>query len=484
MRCVIVESIPIVAAVAFSLAGAARTVEAHEGHEHPVTAVQPAEMYRPTAMPDRIVLTLSGDPRTSHSVTWRTSTEVTHGIAEIVIAEANPYFPEKAKQLEAKTQPLETDINKAHFHSVTFTELQPGTKYAYRVGDGTNWSEWFQFRTAAATEEPFSFIYFGDAQNNIRSMWSRVIREAYSDAPKAAFLLHAGDLVNRAEADAEWGEWCGAGAWLNAMMPNVAIPGNHEQGRDAQNNRRLSHHWRPQFEFPTNGPAGLEESCFTLVYHNTRLIGLNSNEQQELQAEWLEKVLAENECQWVVCTFHHPIFSTGKDRDNPELRDLWKPIFDKYQVDLVLQGHDHTYGRTGLQVPSTLESPDAAPAAVTSVGSAGNGVRLAAATVPETIANVPTGVQQVDPETGTIYVVSVSGPKMYNNKRPEFMKRLAEDTQLYQIIHIDGDQLRFEARTAIGELYDAFELRKRPGQINQLVEIKPEVPEHLRPLAN
>ena len=50
---------------------------------------------------------------------------------------------------------------------------------------------------------------------------------------------------------------------------------------------------------------------------------------------------------------------------------------------------------------------------------------------------------------------------MYNNTRYPFMKRIAEDTQLYQIIHIDGDRLKYEARTAIGDLYDAFELQKR-----------------------
>jgi hypothetical protein len=81
-------------------------------------------------------------------------------------------------------------------------------------------------------------------------------------------------------------------------------------------------------------------------------------------------------------------------------------------------------------------------------------------------------------------VVSVSGPKMYDHSRMEFMKRIAEDTQLYQVISIDGDRLRFEAKTAIGELYDAFELRKRPaGQINELVEIPMEMPPRLRPLA-
>ncbi len=453
---------------------------AHDGHDHVVAEVKPADMYKPTAMPDRIVLTLSGDPRTTQSVTWRTSTEVQHGIAEIIVAQANPYFSEKSKQHPATTQALKTDINEAHFHTVTFSDLQPGTKYAYRVGDGTNWSEWFHIRTASATDEAFSFIYFGDAQNNVRSLWSRVIREAFLDAPRAAFLLHAGDLINRAEADAEWGEWFGAGAWLNAMMPNLAIPGNHEQAKHADGSK-LSHHWRPQFEFPTNGPAGLEESCFTLVMHNMRIIAMNSNEQQELQAAWLEDVLSKNDSEWVVCTFHHPIFSTGKDRDNAELRALWKPIFDKYNVDLVLQGHDHTYGRTGLQVPSHLESREQEPAAGISPV-AKTAIKLSAATqVPETIANVATGVQQLEPETGTIYVVSVSGPKMYENQRPEFMKRLAEDTQLYQVIHIDGDKLRFEARTAIGELYDAFELRKQPGTVNQLIEIEPEVEQHLRP---
>jgi hypothetical protein len=458
---------------------------AHEGHEHSPIAVKPAEMYKPTAMPDRIVLTLNGDPRTSAAVTWRTSVEITNGIAEIAEAEANPYFSEKSKQIEATSVALKTDINTAHFHTVKFNGLKPNEKYAYRVGDGANWSEWFHFKTAAAENEPFSFIYFGDAQNNVRSMWSRVIREAYSDAPKAAFMLHAGDLINVANADAEWGEWFGAGAWVNAMTPNVAIPGNHEQTKLGDGSRKLTEHWKPQFEFPLNGPKGLEESCYTIQYHNMLLIGLNSNEQQDVQAQWLDKVLSDNASAWVVCTFHHPIFSTGKDRDNKELRALWKPIFDKYKVDLVLQGHDHTYGRTGLEVPMTLEeSPEMAATTVGAARVSGDTgvVSSVVASVPQTVANVPTGVQKVDGKTGTVYVVSVSGPKMYNHQKQDFMKRVAEDTQLYQIIHIDGDKLRFEARTAIGDLYDAFELHKQKGAINKLVELEPEVPQNLRKL--
>jgi hypothetical protein len=125
---------------------------------------------------------------------------------------------------------------------------------------------------------------------------------------------------------------------------------------------------------------------------------------------------------------------------------LWKPLFDKHKVDLVLQGHDHSYARFG-QEPAE---------------------------------NVATGATARSPEGGTIYVVSVSGPKMYNLDRRPTMRRAAEDTQLYQIISIDGSTLRYEARTATGELYDAFRLTKRPGQTNELSDEIPNTPERRR----
>ena len=59
------------------------------------------------------------------------------------------------------------------------------------------------------------------------------------------------------------------------------------------------------------------------------------------------------------------------------------------------------------------------------------------------------------------------------------MARAAENTQLYQIISIDGDALRYEARTATGELYDAFRLKKRAGERNELIDEIPETPERL-----
>ena len=82
-------------------------------------------------------------------------------------------------------------------------------------------------------------------------------------------------------------------------------------------------------------------------------------------------------------------------------------------------------------------------------------------------------------EVGTVYVVSVSGPKMHAQGDVPWAVRRGEDLQLFQGITVDADELRYEARTATGRLYDAFKLVKRPGHPNRLVEVLP--PESRRP---
>ena len=424
--------------------------EKDASHAHAPRPVSAAAEHQPSALPDRVILTWAGDPRSTQAVTWRTDGTVETGYIELAEDEDSPKFRDKARRITARTEELGTELSHAHYHSVQFEGLKPDTKYVYRVGDGVNWSEWFQFRTTSDKPEPFKFIYFGDAQNDLKSMWSRVMREAFSDAPRSRFIIHAGDLVNNANNDAQWGEWHRAGGWVNGMIPSLPVPGNHEYEKDKTTGQSsLTRHWRPQFTLPTHGPEGLEECAYHVDVQGARIIGLNSNLKHEEQAVWLEKLLSNNPNTWTIITFHHPIYSSAKDRDNPRLRATWQPIFDKYKVDLVLQGHDHTYGRSG----------------------------------PRMSENVPVGVSLVEPDIGTVYVVSVSGPKMYNLTTQPWMKRSAEDTQLYQVISIDGSVLRYEARTAKGSLYDAFELRKRPGLANLMIDKAPATPENRRPAA-
>ncbi len=264
-------------------------------------------------------------------------------------------------------------------------------------------------------------------------------------------MIHAGDLVNSGHSSSEWGEWFTAGGWIHSMVPSLPVPGNHEykgytKAESQAGDRHLSVHWRPQFTLPENGVAGLEETSYYVDYQGARIIGLDSNRRIEEQAAWLERVLADNPNRWTVVTFHHPVFSSAQGRDNPEVRRYWKPILEKHRVDLVLQGHDHTYARG-----RTYASEQ----------------------------NVAQGVNARNRHTGTVYVISVSGGKMYEldqdwmSRYEVIMDRTAEDMQLYQVVRVAGDTLRYQAFTATGQLYDAFDLVKQEEGPNRFVERVP-----------
>ena len=61
----------------------------------------------------------------------------------------------------AVTTIFESDINDAHYHSAIFRNLQPDTLYAYRVGDGENWTEYYHFKTASDRARPLALFILG-----------------------------------------------------------------------------------------------------------------------------------------------------------------------------------------------------------------------------------------------------------------------------------------------------------------------------------
>lgn len=410
------------------------SVWAHEEHE----GLHHWEI--PSKDPDRIILTFQGNPATSRAVTWRTDTSITESVAQIAEATVNSKFADLAETWEAKTEVFDLGLYKmnrsfnVHYHSVLFEGLEPDRLYVYRVGDGEeHWSEWIHFRTAKEGYAPTQFVYFGDAQNSILDHWSRVIRMAYQTAPNASFVVHAGDLVNDAHRDVEWAEWFKAGGFIHSQWTAIPVVGNHEFRRmEDGGSKRLAIQWRPQFTLPVEGelPVELHESVYTVDYQDVRVIALNSTDELEAQTEYIEKQLKDSTAKWKILTCHHSIFAPAEGRNFQFARDNWKPILDKYGVDLVLNGHDHTYARGHVPVV-TSDSAD-------------------------------TGL-------GTVYVTSVSGPKMYKLDLDQLngysldgyrLDKSAEQTQFFQVITIEDDTLTYEAYTVLGEKYDSFVITK------------------------
>ena len=404
-----------------------------------IIAYEPNKVKDQFSYPEHIILTWKNNPATSQAVTWRTDSSVLEAYAEIAIADPSPNFGKISEKYQAETTEIYTEDGVVLYHSVNFINLLPQTLYAYRVSSGETWSEWFHFRTASNKLDPFSFIYLGDAQTEIFSLWSRAVRAAYSHAPKASFMIYGGDLVDQANSDQQWSEWFKAGGWIFGMMPSVPVAGNHEYEKNKNNGKRISKFWRPQFTLPEHMSDGLEELVYYIDFQGVRLVVLNSNERLIEQAGWLEDLLNDNPNKWTIIAFHYPIFSSAKKRDHKKLRNLWKPIFDKYKVDIVLQGHDHNYAREY---------------------------------------NLHNNETSFNNESGTMYITSVSGPKMYKLYSNRHLNRAAENTQLFQIISITNNKLHYEAITVTGELYDSFDLIKQKDASKLLVEeVPPEVPE-------
>jgi 3',5'-cyclic AMP phosphodiesterase CpdA len=145
--------------------------------------------------------------------------------------------------------------------------------------------------------------------------------------------------------------------------------------------------------------------------------------------------LSNNPNSWTVLTFHHPIYSPKTTRDNKRTRETFKPLLDQYKVDLVLQGHDHTYARGMSKIPMEGKTKT----------------------------------------SGTMYVVSVSGPKMTGShvEKSAWMDRKAIYTQLFHVVEIDGGKLNFKTYTAVGDLYDEFDLVKQKNKANRLIDKTP-----------
>ncbi len=375
---------------------------------------------------ERVMLSPTATPADSQTVSWR-GAEATDPAVEIAPADD----PGDTTQVAATA----TAEEHGTFYRATATDLAPDTEYQYRVGTEGGFGDWHRFTTAADHAEPFTFLYFGDIQTDIDTDAAPVIRAGLEAEPDAELMVHVGDMVDDADSESEWDDWYDAfGLETLAGTNQVAAVGNHEYDDD------LSAYWQPQFPTAGNGPqtgADLTETVSFTDYQGVRFVTLNSNYREapeeepeewlSAQEEWLDQVLVDNPNDWTVVNFHHPLFPNRSDRDNDPLRERWQDTLEEHNVDLVLQGHDHSYARGNLVEHRTDD------AAV---------------------------------QTGPVYAVAVTGPKMYEADEDLWDDNDAEarvqqeDTQTFQSVTVDGDTLEFSSRTSEGDTLDQFTIEQ------------------------
>jgi 2',3'-cyclic-nucleotide 2'-phosphodiesterase (5'-nucleotidase family)/uncharacterized protein YjdB len=227
--------------------------------------------------------------------------------------------------------------------------LTAGTDYVYRVGDGTNYGAVYSFSTRDA--ESYGALLVGDPQigcsgsiENDLTGWQATLTTALGAFPDTSFLLSAGDQVETASSESQYDGFF-APAELSSL-PLVPTIGNHDNS-----SALYSLHYNSPNESDTYGTS-TAGGDYWFTYGDTLYMVLNSNNMSTLSHETFlgEAIAAAGEgIRWRVVMFHHSIYSSAShstDSDILARRNELYPVFDAYNIDVVLMGHDHCYTRS------------------------------------------------------------------------------------------------------------------------------------------
>jgi acid phosphatase type 7 len=393
-----------------------------------------------TPLPDQVAIAFGAEP-TELVFTWRTSPGVTASflrVAPVALRRDEPSNPSQVPILPGTSWPVATEnlLNDPLVtrHRVVAAGLIPDTRYAYSLGDGSpqGWGPWRAVSTGPRSSRPFRFLYLGDAQTGFEA-WGKRLERAHHLVPDAAFLMLAGDLVDRGNERSNWDHFFLRAARVLDRLPLMSAVGNHEYLD------RGPYLYRSFFSLPADGPPDLDRNlAYSFSYGDALFVVLDSTraltdpESARAQAAWLDRTLARSPASWKLVMFHHPLYASHTTSESPELRAAWVPVFDKHKVDLVLQGHDHAYLRTyPMRAGERVHSS----------------------------------------EGGTVYVVSVSGDKFYDQAPRPYIARGLTHTSTFQVIDVGPDRLRFRAIDDHDQEVDAFVLEKsnRPDRDERVV---------------
>lgn len=450
----------------------------------PVEVPVTRENYR---LPTMVSVTLGDEKNESAYISWFSKSTV-GGDIEIYKADSEPEFTGRATEgVEVKTEAVtrsfpgidlgfigfityEFPLNR---HTVSLTGLEEGATYYYRVGDAEKgwWSETGKLRAADGSKD-VTFLHVTDPQSQnerqYNRAWAEVLESAFNEYPDADFIINSGDLVDHGDNQKQWAWMFNTGS--DYLMDTYMMPasGNHEgMGTNATVN---------YFALP-NVPEQDTASgvYYSFDYNNVHIAVLNTNDLAEdeslsaKQVEWLKKDMQESDAQWKFVMLHKALYSQGShyaDDDVVAMRAQLGALMPELGIDMVFQGHDHVYMRTGSLVNNALTPYDKVYL------NYGEDVYRA----------------QVQPE-GVTYVISgTAGVKTYiqndvtltDKYFPRGDKILSVDYPMYSAVRIVDGVLYFDAFEVTDEgsvKVDSIAIQKDTAQGDVNTEyVEPEVP--------
>ena len=311
----------------------------------------------------------------------------------------------------------------AAYYRAHLSHLASNTEYAYTVTTGKQHSPWYNFRTPAATDSAFSFLYVGDVQDTLGSRVGSILRRAVSQHPEVQFLAFGGDLTER-PTDAYWTQtFCGLDS-LCTSLPCLVITGNHDYLKYLK--RKCERRFDLHFPYFLRGRSerGDDNHLYHLAYGAADFFLLDSDRGLPFllqQRRWLKTALASSAAPHKIVLIHHPLYSVKRPNNNRVQRLVFNGLVQDAGVRLVLQGHEHAYARC-----TASEEPVTAP--------------------------IISGQ--------TTYLVSHCSPKGYKIHPASRFAPVIRDTRTYQIITVTPSAVSLRTYDATtGVALDSVELR-------------------------
>jgi hypothetical protein len=414
-----------------------------------VVVAVPAFAGAASSVPDNIRLTWSESPKTTQTVGWRTDTTVSAGKVEYAPIGGTP-----ATVVAPPPETLATNVGSMNLFSVTLRNLEPGTRYVYRVGDGTHWSGYYTFRTEPADPAGFEFLVFGDSHEKkpLYTVWGATISQAYRQNPEARFAVSVGDLIYSGKDYAQWQAWFATSQDVLANIPDVPVIGDHEpRGVTSKEEWRRPEYFVKLFGLPQNGPADFKGEVYSFDYGSAHIAVLNSSFTYEFgdpaarkamidaEVAWLDADLAASTKRWKLVVYHDATYNLRPGRSGTLTKMNFGPVIDKHHVDVVFNGHEHAMARS-----YAIRNGDFMPSAA----------------------------------EGTVYVISGrSGDNAKESLGPKVWFPYYYDPQAqtcYLVVGVEQDVLTITTRLQDGTVVDRFRIDKgKPARSTPLVPFGP-----------
>lgn len=274
------------------------------------------------------------------------------------------------------------------------TGLTPSTKYIYRVGDGTTYSQTYSFTTGNPANG-FTFAAFGDPQigafdsnsnspeahNSVfddQTGWANTLSLVTSNFPSINFFLTVGDEIDNqnstiqstitnpyggtetglAYEQQEYQMFFNPSASANYLQsyPLAAVEGNHDQAFGTYYSAHYNHPNLSTLGQTQTNNVNDNDGDYWFRYGNTLFMVLNANDATDVtsHSNFMAAAIAANPgVTWKVCSWHQSVYSEANhaygSSDTPTIlmmRQKWTALMDQYGVDVVLSGHDHSYTRS------------------------------------------------------------------------------------------------------------------------------------------